>query len=229
MAKLHPRLESFGLGEHDGDLVRSFEHGARKAGWSQEQIDGAYGWYRDNASRFAGMSPDAMANSFLEHAAALKLPDVAVTAAFNWYSGTSERLERGEGPEVPPMPTPEQDNARLAELQQLMRDDPKKYWGDPVVQLELYEINARKADAGAPAQPSANNQAATQAPAGRRAEIENMMKAEPDKYWGSPAIQAELRQLIGGDQSMPGAPAAPVVGAAEGGAAGVAAPTGGST
>jgi len=210
---LAPRFEAYGFTEADADLVNSFRFAARRAGWRPERVEQAFEWFKSEASRMATMSAEQRIQSFSEFADAKgwQLPELE--AAIGWFDSTAVVLDRGGRPELPPIPTPQEDAARSAEIMQAMRGDPAAYWKNPDLQDELYEINAR-ASGGEP-----GGDAATVLPGGatnRRGEIEALMRDDPGRYWGSPEIQAEYRGVVGGtppaaaaeSNSGPGSPGA---------------------
>jgi hypothetical protein len=209
---LHPRFREYGLSDDDADLVNSFRHAARRAGWSSGRVEEAFAWFKERGH--GQMSPEARMQSFREFVGARGWGDAETDQALGWFNDTASRIESGRALDLPPAPTAQEDATRRAELEGLMRTDPDAYWRDAGLQDELYEINAR-AEGGS----SSSTPAATSTPqqASRRSEIETMMREDLNGYFRDAGVQAEYRALLGG-----GEPPDPTSGeaAAPGGAAG---------
>jgi hypothetical protein len=213
VSALHPRFEAYGFAAADADLVNSFRYAAKRAGWSAHKTEQAFEWFKSVQSNLGHMTTEQRLASFAEFTAARGWRGADTDVALDWFEIAQGALDRGEPPPLAPAPTAHEDNARRAEIEQLMREDPNAYWRDVGLQDELYEIGAR-ADGSVVA---SSSEAVPVAPAanasGRRGEIESLMRTSPDAYWRDPGVQAEYRALLGGSGQSGGREGEPAGGA----------------
>jgi hypothetical protein len=128
-------------------------------------------------------------------------------------------------------PSREDAQAAVAHAEQLLKSDPNSYWANPGLQEAYQEsldfLNAEPPAAEPPGRITNSpvyRDAVRSGDVNRRAEIERAMRENNGReYWASPAMQSELRDIIG-RQAAPADAMDPGAQPVDGGAA----PSGGS-
>ncbi len=132
------RYREFGLtSEQDEVLRRAFRDGFKGAGLSFAQFRDALAWYRDHARPAADETQ--LADAFTQFAADNGWPAEQRDGALDLY-----RTIRDNGPTaVMQAPRPEEDRAILARADELLRNNPARYWGDIELQDVAFEARER--------------------------------------------------------------------------------------
>lgn len=188
------RYREFGLvSEEDELLRRAFRDGFKRAGLSFSQFLDALAWYRDHGR---AASDEAYLNkAFAEFAANRGWPAEHRDGAIEVY-----RAIRSEGAAAmtDTAPSPEEDRARIAHSEEVLRSDPGRYWKDRELQDAVFEARERL---GAIAQ---STSAATpeQSDADRRQieEIEALLHdpsgAGQRRYWNDDGLRTQYAQAL---------------------------------
>jgi hypothetical protein len=132
------RYREFGLmSEQDEVLRRAFRDGFKRAGLSFAQFLDALAWYRDHA-RPAGDEAQ-LADAFAQFAADNGWPAEQRDGVLDLH-----RTIRDNGPTaVMQAPRPDEDRATVARADELLRNDPARYWGDIELQDTAFEARER--------------------------------------------------------------------------------------
>jgi hypothetical protein len=117
-----------------------------------------------------------------------------------------------------PTPSPEEDRATIARANELLAKDATAYFRDAQLQEDMLEALERQA---APQSEPALGPPLTDVEIEQRIgrqdmqKFERMMREEPQRYWGSPHLQASYRDAIERATTAPAVPveAAPPVAA----------------
>jgi hypothetical protein len=224
------RYAAFGLTESDAPFYKAVRDGFKRAGLGHKQLTQTLEWYRDSVQ--AGMDETALYSSFSEFAQNAGWDASHLVAAQGVYGAI-----RAQGPEsvMSPTPTPEEDRATIERANQLMRTDAAAYWKDEALQEAALEALERQAapQSGPPALGPPLTDVEIEQRIGRQemAKFERMMREEPQRYWGSPQLQAAYRDAIERATATPEAeaPAAAPLGVADGVAAAAAEPKDGGS
>jgi len=209
------RYREFGLtSEQDEVLRRAFRDGFKRAGLSFAQFLDALAWYRDHARPAADEAQ--LADAFAQFAADSGWPAERRDGVLDLY-----RTIRDNGPAaVMRAPRPDEDRASIARADELLRNDPARYWSDIEVQDAAFEARERL-DGLAPAEgaalpPKANGDRQ------RIEEIEALLR-DPSgdgqrRYWADAGLRTDyahaLARAHGGidgaeGESAPSSPAMP--------------------
>lgn len=187
------RYREFGLvSEQDEVLRRAFRDGFKRAGLSFAQFLDALAWYRDNARPAADEAQ--LADAFAQFAADSAWPAEQRDGVLDLY-----RTIRDNGPApVMQAPDPTGDRAILARADELLRNDPARYWGDIELQDTVFEARERLHGL-APAQDLAPPQAAS----GDRQRIEEIeaLLRDPSgdgqrRYWTDAGLRTDYAQAL---------------------------------
>jgi len=187
------RYREFGLiSERDEVLRRAFRDGFKRAGLSSAQFTDALAWYRDHA--MLADDESQLAEAFGQFA-----------SGQGW---TAEQRDRaidlhkviGEiGPEsVMLEPQPDDDRAVLNRADDLLRNDPARYWGDSDLQDAVFEARERLNDLASTAV-----DAPTQKANGDRQRIDEIeaLLRDPSgdgqrRYWADAGLRSDYGQAL---------------------------------
>ncbi len=187
------RYREFGLvSDWDESLRRAFRDGFKRAGLSHAQFVAALSWYRDHAG--AASDEAQLAKAFAEFATlktwAPEHRDVAI--------GLYEAIRDG-GPEAVAVgqPTPEEDRATVARVEDLMRRNPAQYWRDAELQDAIFEARERLAAVpDAPAPIPRGSESDRQRIKDVEALLRDPSGAGQRRYWNDAAMRAEYAQAL---------------------------------
>ena len=209
------RYREFGLtSEQDEVLRRAFRDGFKRAGLSFAQFLDALAWYRDHARPTA--DEVQLADAFAQFAADNGWPVEQRDGVLDLY-----RSIRDNGPTaVMQAPRTDEDRATVARADELLRNDPARYWSDIELQDAAFEARERL-DGVALAEGTASPPKAS--PDRQRiAEIEALLH-DPSgdgqrRYWADAGLRTDYAQALarlhggidGADgESAPSSPAMP--------------------
>src|SRR5260370_17284646 len=132
------RYREFGLiSEQDEVLRRAFRDGFKRTGLSFAQFLDAFAWYRDHAQPAADEAQ--LADAFARFAADNGWPAEQRDGVLDLY-----RTIRDNGPTAAMQaPRPDEDRATVARADELLRNDPARYWGDIELQDAAFEARDR--------------------------------------------------------------------------------------
>jgi hypothetical protein len=204
------RYREFGLtSEQDEVLRRAFRDGFKRTGLSFAQFVDALAWYRDHARPAADEAQ--LADAFAQFAADGGWPAEQRDGVLDLY-----RTIRDNGPAaVMQAPRPDEDRASIARAEELLRNDPARYWGDIELQDAAFEARERL-DGVAPAEDTAPPEASRDRQ--RIEEIEALLR-DPNgdgqrRYWTDAGLRTDyaraLARVHGSIDSMSGESAASV-------------------
>jgi hypothetical protein len=209
------RYREFGLiSEQDEALRRAFRDGFKRAGLSFAQFLDALAWYRDHARPAADEAQ--LADAFAQFAADSGWPAGRRDGVLDLY-----RTIRDNGPAaVMRAPRPDEDRASIARADELLRNDPARYWSDIEAQDAAFEARERL-DGLAPAEGAALPPKAS----GDRRRIEEIeaLLRDPSgdgqrRYWADAGLRTDYAHALarahggidGADgESTPSSPAMP--------------------
>lgn len=196
---MRPRYSSkYKLKPEDEPYAQAFEAWARGAGWKQDAIDAAFGWY---ANAPLGASRDELANHFYERMSAAGLPTDEIDLAVGWHGHVDQH---GVG-EISIDPRDAALEQQLEQFRDIRRRGEDLTPEQEAAERQLIDADLKGGAAHVPAASPTNS---------RLAEIREMRRNDPDAYDGNAALRAEELQLLSAD--MPSTPAAPAnEGAAE--------------
>jgi hypothetical protein len=208
------RYREFGLiSEQDEVLRRAFRDGFKRTGLSFAQFLDALAWYRDHARPAADETQ--LADVFTQFAADRGWPAEQRDSVLDLY-----RTIRDNGPAAATQePRPDEDRATAARVDELLRNDPARYWGD--IELQDAALEARErlslalAEGAAPPPKVSREQQ-------RIEEIEALLR-DPSgdgqrRYWADAGMRTEYAQGLArlhgspdrvGGESAPSSPAMP--------------------
>jgi DNA-binding transcriptional MerR regulator len=188
------RYREFGLmSEQDEVLRRAFRDGFKRAGLSFAQFRDALAWYRDHAQPAADEAQ--LADAFTQFAVDNGWPAAQRDGILDLY-----RTIRDNGPTaVMQAPRPDEDRAILARADELLRNDPARYWGDMDLQDTAFEARERL-DGAAPAQGASQLSPKASQDRQRIEEIEALLR-DPSgegqrRYWTNAALRADYAQAL---------------------------------
>jgi hypothetical protein len=208
------RYREFGLtSEQDEVLRRAFRDGFKRTGLSFAQFLDALAWYRDHAR--PATDEAQLADAFAQFAADSGWPAERRDGVLDLY-----RTIRDNGPAaVMRAPRPDEDRASIARADELLRNDPARYWSDIEVQDAAFEARERL-DGLAPAEGAALPPKAS----GDRRRIEEIeaLLRDPSgdgqrRYWADAGLRTDyahaLARAHGGIDSAEGesAPSSPAM------------------
>lgn len=132
------RYREFGLmSEQDEALRRAFRDGFKRAGLPFAQFLDALAWYRDHARPTADEAQ--LADAFARFAADSGWPVEQRDGILDLY-----RTIRDNGPTAAmEAPRPDEDRATVTRADELLRNDPARYWGDIELQDAAFEARER--------------------------------------------------------------------------------------
>jgi len=209
------RYREFGLtSEQDEVLRRAFRDGFKRTGLSFAQFLDALAWYRDHAR--PATDEAQLADAFAQFAADSGWPAERRDGVLDLY-----RTIRDNGPAaVMRAPRPDEDRASIARADELLRNDPARYWSDIEVQDAAFEARERL-DGLAPAEGAALPPKAS----GDRRRIEEIeaLLRDPSgdgqrRYWADAGLRTDYAHALarahggidGADgESAPSSPAMP--------------------
>ena len=187
------RYREFGLtSEQDEVLRRAFRDGFKRAGLSFAQFLDALAWYRDHARPAADEAQ--LADAFAQFAADSGWPAERRDGVLDLY-----RTIRDNGPAaVMRAPRPDEDRASIARADELLRNDPARYWSDIEVQDAAFEARERL-DGLAPAEGAALPRKASR-DRQRIEEIEALLR-DPSgdgqrRYWADAGLRTDYVQAL---------------------------------
>jgi hypothetical protein len=205
------RYREFGLtSEQDEVLRRAFRDGFKRAGLPFAQFLNALAWYRDHARPAADEAQ--LADAFAQFAADNGWPAEQRDGVLDLY-----RTIRDNGPAaVTQAPPADEDRATVTRADELLRNDPARYWGDIELQDAAFEARERLDGValaeGAPSPPKAS-------PDRQRIEEIEALLHDPSgdgqrRYWADAGLRTDyaqaLARLHGGIDGMSGESAASV-------------------
>jgi hypothetical protein len=209
------RYREFGLiSEQDEVLRRAFRDGFRRAGLSFAQFLDALAWYRDHAR--PGADEAQLADAFTQLAADNGWPAEQRDGVLDLY-----RTIRDNGPAaMMQAPRPDEDRATVARADELLRNDPARYWRDIELQDAAFEARERL-DGVALAEGTAPPPKAS--PDRQRIEEIEALLHDPSgdgqrRYWADAGLQTDYAHALarvhasvdGADgESAPSSPAMP--------------------
>jgi hypothetical protein len=188
------RYREFGLvSEQDEVLRRAFRDGFKRAGLSFARFLDALAWYRDHARPAADEAQ--LADAFTQFASDRGWPAEHRDRVLDLY-----RTIRDKGPTaVAQAPRPDEDRAVLSRADELLRNDPARYWGDIELQDAAFEARERLE---APTHPEVTAQPAPNASQDQRRinEIEALLR-DPNgdgqrRYWTDAGLRADYAQAL---------------------------------
>src|SRR6266849_3658657 len=197
------RYREFGLmSEQDEVFRRAFRDGFKRAGLSFAQFIDALGWYRDHVRPAADEAQ--LADAFAQFAADRGWP--------------AEQRDSGPTAAVQ-TPRLDEDRATVARADELLRNDPARYWGDIELQDAAFEARERL-EGVAPVEGTAPPPAASR-DRQRIDEIEALLR-DPSgdgqrRYWADAGLRTDyahaLARAHGGIDSAEGesAPSSPAM------------------
>ncbi len=187
------RYREFGLiSEQDEVLRRAFRDGFKRTGLSFAQFLDALAWYRDHAQPAADEAQ--LADAFARFAADNGWPAEQRDGVLDLY-----RTIRDNGPTAAMQaPRPDEDRATVARADELLRNDPARYWGDIELQDAAFEARerlygvARAEGAASPPKTSPDRQ--------RVEEIEALLH-DPSgdgqrRYWADAGLRTDYAQAL---------------------------------
>ena len=187
------RYREFGLmSEQDEVLRRAFRDGFKRAGLSFAQFLDALAWYRDHARPAADEAQ--LADAFARFAADSGWPAEQRDGVLDLY-----RTIHDNGPAaVIQAPRPDEDRASIARADELLRNDPARYWGDIELQDAAFEARERldgvapAEDTAPPPKPSRDRQ--------RIEEIEALLR-DPSgdgqrRYWADAGLRTDYTHAL---------------------------------
>jgi hypothetical protein len=135
------RYREFGLvSAQDEVLRRAFRDGFKRAGLPFAHFLDALAWYRDHAR--PGADEAQLADAFTQFAADSGWPAKQRDDVLDLY-----RIIRDDGPTaVMQAPRPDEDRAILARADELLRNDPARYWSDIELHDAAFEARERLDD-----------------------------------------------------------------------------------
>ena len=187
------RYREFGLtSEQDEVLRRAFRDGFKRTGLSFAQFLDALAWYRDHAR--PATDEAQLADAFAQFAADSGWPAGRRDGVLDLY-----RTIRDNGPAaVMRAPRPDEDRASIARADELLRNDPARYWSDIEVQDAAFEARERldgvapAEDTAPPPKPSRDRQ--------RIEEIEALLR-DPSgdgqrRYWADAGLRTDYTHAL---------------------------------
>jgi hypothetical protein len=194
---MHPSLQAkFGL--RTDDDVKIAEHAmaaAKKAGWTDAQINGVLQYYATVAPALerGQIEPQAALHQLWDFAKLEGVGEEQRAGLLNWHETTSSFMESHPG-ELPPMSRPSAAAVReeRTEIERIQREEPDRYWRDEALQNRLYDLIA---DSHGDAPPAI----ASRAHITRLGKLEKLMGDPSSAYWNpktGPALQAEYRTIL---------------------------------
>jgi len=209
------RYREFGLmSEQDEVLRRAFRDGFKRAGLSFAQFTDALAWYRDHVRPAADEAQ--LADAFAQFAADRGWPAEQRDGVLDLY-----RTIRDSGPTAAVQtPRLDEDRATVARADELLRNDPARYWGDIELQDAAFEARERL-EGVAPVEGTAPPPTASR-DRQRIDEIEALLR-EPSgdgqrRYWADAGLRTDYAQALGrvhasidsaDGESAPSSPAMP--------------------
>jgi hypothetical protein len=189
------RYREFGLvSDQDELLRRAFRDGFKGAGLSFPRFLEALAWYRDHAR--PGADEAQLAEAFAAFADDRGWPAEHRDGAVDIY-----RAIRDNGPTamIDAPPSPDADRAVIARSDDLLRQDPARYWRDAEFQDAVFEARERLGG-GARTDHASMAPRESQADRHRVQEIETLLHdpsgAGQRRYWNDAALQADYTQAL---------------------------------
>ena len=188
------RYREFGLiSEQDEVLRRAFRDGFKRAGLSFAQFLNALAWYRDHARPTADEAQ--LADAFAQFAADNGWPVEQRDGVLDLY-----RSIRDNGPTAATeAPRPDEDRATVARADELLRNDPARYWDDIELQDAAFEARERL-DGVAPVEGTAQPSLKANRDRQRIEEIEALLR-DPSgdgqrRYWTDAGLRMDYAQAL---------------------------------
>jgi hypothetical protein len=197
---MHPSLaQRYRLrSAEDIALAERMMAAAKKAGWSDRQIEGLLQYYGTLAPALESgqVSREAALHQLWDFAGLQGIGEEQRAALLDWH-GATDAFMGSHGGELPALdrPAPAAIAAELAEIEKIQREDPDRYWREQTLQNRMYDLLEQKQSRGADAPPAV----ASPAHVNRLTEIESMMGDQSSAYWRgatAPALQAEYRNIL---------------------------------
>ncbi len=187
------RYTQFGLrGEADETLRRAVRDGFKRAGLGHAQLTQAMEWYRDHV--LPGVGGANLGETFNDFARLKGWTPEQLTAAVGVYSQI-----RDQGPAaVLATPSPEDDAALIAKVDELLKTNADAYFRDQELQELALEARERQL-AAPPAEPAVDDYAIERRIAQQDVDrFAAMLRdpAEAAKYWASPDLQRRHHDAI---------------------------------
>jgi hypothetical protein len=188
------RYREFGLvSEQDEILRRAFRDGFKGAGLPFARFLDALAWYRDQAR--PAVEESQLVDAFTQFASDRGWPKQQRDGVLDLY-----RTIRDNGPAaVMRAPSPDKDDAIVTRADELLRNDPARYWADIELQDAVFEARERLdghalAESAAPPSPKANQDRQ------RIDEIEALLR-DPNgdgqrRYWTDAGLRADYAQAL---------------------------------
>jgi hypothetical protein len=208
---MHPSLQAkYGL--HTDEDVAIAEHAmaaAKKAGWTDSQINGVLQYYATLAPGLerGQIDPQAALHQLWDFAKLENVGEEQRAGLLDWHETTSSFMDAHRG-ELPPMerPSPETVREERAEIERIMSEDMPRYQRDEAMQNKYHDLIAASQGEATPAP-------ASKAHMKRLGQLENLMGNPASAYWNpksGPALQAEYRTILDMGDPRPAPRVAPV-------------------
>lgn len=188
------RYREFGLlSEQDEVLRRAFRDGFKRAGLPFARFLDTLEWYRDRARQ--GADESQLVDAFTQFASDRGWPAEQRDSVLDLY-----RTIRDNGPAaVMRAPRADEDHAIITRADELLRNDPARYWADIELQDAAFEARERLDDdtlAEGTAQPSPKANQDRQ----RVEEIEALLRDPTGdgqrRYWSDAGLRADYAQAL---------------------------------
>lgn len=200
---MHPSLaHKYRLRSADDiGLAERMTAAAKKAGWTDRQIESVLRCYGDMVPELDSgrLDPSAALQQLSDFASSYGVSDGQCVALLEWHGSTVEFMSAHSG-ELPPLapPAPAAIATELAVIETIQRENPDRYWREPALQNRMYDLLELSHGHGAGVAPAVQVNPAVSA---RLGEIEGMMGDRNSPYWSgatAPALQAEYRNIVSG-------------------------------
>lgn len=199
------QLKDLGIPSWYHGHARYYERLFGNLGWNETQITEALKF----GASFKGGSEADLVAQFKEVAAYHDAPDLDL--AIDVGLGLRDSIAMDGVESLPPLAAAEPsftsaDDARLAAIREIARNDPQAYESNQTLQDEQLALLEARQAAGGKASPG--NGSASAPPAGDRlAQIREMRRNDPDGYERNAALQTEELSLIEASLPKPNLPA----------------------
>ncbi len=188
------RYREFGLvSEQDEVLRRAFRDGFKGAGLPFARFLDALAWYRDHAR--SGADESELVDAFAQFASGRGWSTEQRDSVLDIY-----RTIREKGPAaVTRAPRSDEDHAIIARADEMLRNDPARYWADIELQDAAFEARERL-DARALAEDAGRPPPMAHQDRQRIEEIEALLRDPTGdgqrRYWADAALRADYAQAL---------------------------------
>jgi hypothetical protein len=193
---VHPaQMAKWGLrDETDVRFSNGFLHEAARLFIPKAVTEAALDFYgRELAPQFAQgrIDGESGANLLFDRLADAGIAPKTLQSLTSWHTRTAADFAKDGTLPSPVTIGPATVVAERAEIERIMRDDPRRYWGDEAMQYRLAELIEQTTPADMPTVLAGDPQ--------RRGELERMMGDQRSPYWSGPqsaSLQSEYRSLV---------------------------------